>query len=73
MDLFKLGLPNISKSSEIGSFICRLKIFSKSTSLIVLYPGHLKNNDGSPQFCSYSFCKLVSQTNNDQTNPDTDY
>ena len=40
--LSKLGLPNISKSSVIDSLICRLKMFSKSTSLIVLYAGHLK-------------------------------
>ena len=51
-----------------------LKIFSKSTSQIVLYAGHLKkNNERSHQFCRYSFCKLVSQTNNDQTSPYTDY
>ena len=32
-----------------------------------------KNNASSPQFCSHSFCKLVSQTSNDQTSPYKDY
>ena len=40
--LSKLGLPNISKSSERGSLIYRLKIFSKITSLKVKYATHLK-------------------------------
>ena len=40
--LSKLELPNINKSSVRGLLICRLEIFSKSTSLIGLYAGHLK-------------------------------
>ena len=32
-----------------------------------------KNNERSPQFCSHSFCKLVSQTCNDQTSHYKDY
>ena len=43
--LSKLELPIISKSSVRGLLICRLEIFSKSTSLIGLYAGHLKNNE----------------------------
>ena len=40
----KFGLPNNSNSSVRGSLICSLKIFTKSTSRIVLYAGHLKKN-----------------------------
>ena len=70
----KFGLPNIRKPSVRGSLMCRLKIFSQSPSLIVLYAGHLKKKyERSPQFCSHSFCKLESQTSNDQTSPYEDY
>ena len=62
--LSSLGLPNISKSSVKGSFICRFKIFSKSV-ICWTFKRVLS--------FAVSFCRLVSQTSNDQKSPYKDY
>ena len=55
----------IGKSSVRGSLICMFKIFSKSTSFKVLYAGHFKKIERSPQ--------LVSHISNCQTSPYKDH